>query len=69
VQNGIEDRGEAERIARLRGYYFDHAPGLARYVLSVPAQHRLEVQGLPTGNRFQGFLTVAGLTPVGRPLS
>ena len=64
VQNGIEDRGYAERIALLRGYYFDHAPELAPYLLSVPAQHRLEVQGLPTGNRFQGFLTVAGLTAV-----
>ena len=64
LQNGIEDRGYAQRIARLRGYYFDNAPELTRYLLSVPAEHRLEVQGLPTTWRFQGFLTVAGMTAV-----
>ena len=26
LQSGIEDFGYARRIARLRGYYFDHAP-------------------------------------------
>ncbi len=63
VQTGVEDYGYALRIARLRGYYFDNAPELARYLLSVPADHRLEVQGMPTG-RYQGFLTVAGMTAV-----
>jgi hypothetical protein len=30
LQSGIEDLGYARRIARLRAYYFDNAPELAR---------------------------------------
>jgi hypothetical protein len=63
LQTGIEDRGYAQRIARLRGYYFDNAPELTPYLLSVAAKQRLEVQGLPAG-RLQGFLTIAGMTAV-----
>src|SRR3954454_8997419 len=32
LQTGIEDRGYAQRIARLRGYYFDNAPELTPYL-------------------------------------
>jgi hypothetical protein len=63
LQTGVEDRGYAQRIARLRGYYFDNAPDLSPYLLSVTAKQRLEVQGLPTGS-LQGFLTIAGMTSV-----
>jgi hypothetical protein len=37
-QSGIEDHGYARRIALLRGYYFDQAPELTPYLLSVPQQ-------------------------------
>jgi hypothetical protein len=37
LQNGVEDHGYARRIARLRAYYFDEAPELLPYLLSVPA--------------------------------
>ena len=46
LQSGIEDQGYARRIALLRGYYFDNAPELALYLLSVPPSERLHVQGL-----------------------
>jgi hypothetical protein len=36
-QTGMEDLAYARRIARLRGYYFDHAPELAGYLLN-PAE-------------------------------
>ena len=36
LQSGIEDLGYARRIALLRGYYFDEAPELIPYLLSVP---------------------------------
>ncbi len=78
LQSGIEDLGYARRIALLRGYYFDEAPELVPYLLSVPeqrqadlpqpprhagAQRRLHVQGLWRG-RWQGFRTVAGMVAV-----
>src|SRR3954452_20104346 len=43
LQTGIEDKGYARRIALLRGYYFDNAPDLAPYLLSVPPAERLRV--------------------------
>jgi hypothetical protein len=49
LQSGIEDRGYARRIALLRAYYFDNAPELAPYLLSVPPAQRLSVQGIPGG--------------------
>ena len=64
VQSGVEDLGYARRIAMLRGYYFDNAPELSPYLLSVPAAERLRVQGLPTDRRWQGFRTVAGMVGV-----
>jgi hypothetical protein len=63
LQSGIEDRDYARRIALLRGYYFDEAPELIPYLLSVPEQHRLQVQGLWEG-RWQGYRTVAGMVAV-----
>lgn len=63
LQNGLEDHGYARRIALLRGYYFDNAPELAPYLLSVPPQERLRVQGLG-GDQWQGFRTIAGMIGV-----
>jgi hypothetical protein len=63
LQSGIEDHGYARRIALLRGYYFDQAPELTPYLLSVPHQERLHVQGL-WGGRWQKFRTVAGMVAV-----
>ena len=40
LQTGIEDLGYARRIAALRDYYFDEAPELIPYLLSVPEQRR-----------------------------
>src|SRR5919204_1458894 len=58
LQSGIEDLGYARRIALLRGYYFDEAPELAPYLMSVPEPDRLNVLGLWAGRR-QEFQTVA----------
>jgi hypothetical protein len=63
VQNGIEDFAYARRIAQLRGFYFDHAPELVPYLMSVPPDERLRVQGI-WGTRFQGFRTIAGMIAV-----
>jgi len=63
LQSGIEDKSYARRIAVLRGYYFDNAPELVPYLLSVPPEERLRVQGLG-GNRWQGLRTVAGMVGV-----
>ena len=59
LQSGIEDFGYASRIARLRGYYFQYAPELVDYLLSVPPRQRLGLQGLE-GGRWQRFFTVSG---------
>jgi hypothetical protein len=63
LQSGLEDLGYARRIALLRGYYFDNAPELAPYLLSVPSSDRLRVQGLPN-EHWQGLRTVAGMIAV-----
>lgn len=63
LQSGIEDLRYARRIAVLRGYYFEVAPELAPYLMSVPQSKRLTMQGLPAG-LWQGCLTVAGLVSV-----
>ena len=63
MQSGIEDFGYARRIARLRDYYFEIAPELMPYLLSVSRPERLTVQGLWAG-RWQGFRTVAGMVAV-----
>ena len=63
LQSGIEDIVYARRIALLRDYYFDEAPELIPYLLSVPEQHRLEVLGL-SGGRWQAYRTVASMVAV-----
>jgi hypothetical protein len=63
LQSGVEDHGYTRRIARLRAYYFQYAPELVGYLLSVPQSERLRIQGL-RGGRGQGFLTVAGMVGV-----
>jgi hypothetical protein len=63
LQSGIEDYGYARRIARLRAYYFLHAPELVAYLASVPPTERLRLQGLRSG-WFQHFVTVAGMIAV-----
>jgi hypothetical protein len=63
VQSGVEDFGYARRIAQLRAFYFEAAPELTPYLLSVPSSERLHVMGL-WGGRWQGFRTVAGMVAV-----
>ena len=63
LQTGLEDYSYARRIARLRGYYFDNAPELVPYLLSVAPSERMRAQGL-WGVRFQGFRTIAGMVAV-----
>jgi hypothetical protein len=50
LQSGIEDHGYAQRIARLRAFYFDYAPQITGYLVSVPPPQRLSIQGLDTGS-------------------
>lgn len=64
LQSGIEDYGYARRIALLRGYYFDNAPELAPYLLSLPPSERILGQGIWWGGRWQGLRTVAGMVGV-----
>jgi hypothetical protein len=63
LQSGVEDHGYARRIARLRAYYFDQAPELEPYLLSVGPDERLHMQGL-FGNRGQRWRTIAGMVAV-----
>jgi hypothetical protein len=63
LQSSMEDTEYARRIALLRGYYFEHAPEIAPYLLSVPRAERLHMQRVP-GDRWQGYRTVAGMVAV-----
>jgi hypothetical protein len=63
VQSSIEDTEYARRIALLRRYYFEHAPEIAPYMLSVPHAERLLMGQVP-GDRWQGYRTVAGMVAV-----
>jgi hypothetical protein len=63
LQSGLEDLGYAHRIALLRGYYFDEAPELIPYLMSVPGPEPLRVLGLSAG-RWQAFRTVAAMVAV-----
>jgi hypothetical protein len=63
LQSSIEDTEHARRIALLRGYYFEHAPEITTYLLSVPPAERLLMQRVP-GDRWQGYRTVAGMVAV-----
>jgi hypothetical protein len=63
VQSGVEDLGYARRIEQLRGYYFDEAPELTPYLMSVPGTDPMRVLGLSAG-RWQAFRTVAAMVAV-----
>jgi len=63
LQSGLEDHAYAQRIARLRAFYFDTAPEVNGYLLSVPPPRRLSIQGLDTGY-WQGTRTIAGMVGV-----
>jgi hypothetical protein len=63
LQSAVEDLGYARRIARLRAYYFDNAPELLPYLLSVAPSERLHMQGL-FGGRGQRWRTIAGMVAV-----
>jgi hypothetical protein len=63
MQSAIEDTEYARRISLLRGYYFEHAPEIAPYVLEVPAAERLLMES-GAGGRWQGYRTVAGMVAV-----
>jgi hypothetical protein len=63
LQSSREDTEYARRIALLRGYYFEHAPEIGAYLLSVPGAERLHMQRVP-GDRWQGYRTVAGMVAV-----
>jgi hypothetical protein len=63
LQSSIEDSEYGRRIALLRGYYFEHAPEITSYLLSVPPAERLLMQRVP-GDRWQGYRTVAGMVAV-----
>jgi hypothetical protein len=63
LQSGLEDTEYARRIALVRGYYFEHAPEIGPYLLSLPPAEQLITQPAP-GNRWQGYRTVAGMVAV-----
>ena len=63
LQSAIEDHGYAQRIARLRAFYFDCAPEITGYLVSVPPSQRLSIQGLDTGP-WRGSRTIAGMVGV-----
>ena len=63
LQYGIEELEYVERIARLRAYYFDHAPELAHYLVSVPPSRRLAIQGFGGGGRLI-YQTIPGMIAV-----
>ena len=60
LQSGIEELHYAERIARLRAYYFDFAPELTHYLASVPPSRRLAILGLRSGY-WPALRTTAGM--------
>jgi hypothetical protein len=63
LQSSREDTEYARRIALLRDYYFEHAPELASYLPRNPPAEQVLVQRVP-GDRWQGYLTVAGMVAV-----
>ena len=67
LQSGIEDHGYARRIARLRGYYFDAAPELTGYLLSVAPSERLSVQGPWARPALAAALPSGAATPARSP--
>jgi hypothetical protein len=63
MQSGMEDVAYARRIDLLRRYYFDEAPELSSYLMSVPEPERLRALGLGKG-RWQAFRSVAAMVAV-----
>ena len=63
LQSSMEDTEYARRIALVRGFYFEHAPEITPYMLSVPPAELLLMQRVP-GDRWQGYRTVAGMVAV-----
>ena len=63
LQTSIDDTEYARRIAMLRGYYFEQAPEIAPYLLTLPSAERLYMERVP-GDRWQGYRTVAGMVAV-----
>jgi hypothetical protein len=63
LQYGIEELEYVERIARLRAYYFDHAPELTHYLASVPPPRRLAIQGFGGGGSLI-YQTIPGMIAV-----
>jgi ABC-type sugar transport system permease subunit len=63
LQSSIEDTEYARRIDLLRGYYLENAPEVAPYLLSASPMERLLMERVP-GDRWQGYLTVAGTVAV-----
>jgi hypothetical protein len=45
LQSEVEDHGYGRRIALLRGFYFDNAPEIAPYLLSVPRRSDFACRG------------------------
>jgi len=62
-QSGLEDARYADRIARLRAFYFDHEPQLDQYLMNVSVETRLEQQGIPA-SRLQKYLSMSGTIAV-----
>jgi ABC-type sugar transport system permease subunit len=63
LQTSIEDTEYARRIDLLRTYYFEHAPEISRYLPSSTPAERLHM-GRVSGDRWQGYRTVAGMVAV-----
>jgi hypothetical protein len=63
LQSSMEDTEYARRIALLRSFYFENAPEIAPYLLSVPQAERVVTEQEP-GGRWQGYRTVAGMVAV-----
>jgi hypothetical protein len=63
LQSSIADTEYARRIEHLRGYYLENAPEIAPYLLGVPRAERLLMESIP-GDRWQGYVTVAGMVAV-----
>jgi hypothetical protein len=62
-QTGLADAESALRIARLRGFYFEVAPEVERFLVSVRPEERLEAQGIHY-SRVQTFLSISGTVAV-----
>jgi len=63
LQYGIEELEYVERIARLRAYYFDHAPELTHYLARVPPTRRIAIQGFGGGGSLI-YQTIPGMIAV-----